>query len=65
LSENSNVKLIVFDLLGREIAKLVDEYQLAKRYSVKFDASRLPSGTYFYQLQTKGGVITKKMTLTK
>ncbi len=66
----SNVSLKVYDVLGREIATLVNEYQQAGIYNVKFDVetrhtSPLPSGVYFYKLQAGGYSETKKMLLTK
>ncbi len=59
----SNVTLIVYDLLGRPVATLVNEHQTAGRHSVKFDAGELPSGVYFYRLQAGSFVRTKKMIL--
>ena len=59
----SNVTLIVYDLLGRPVATLVNERQNAGSHSVKFDAGGLPSGVYFYRLQTGSFVRTKKMIL--
>ena len=47
-----SVKLIVYDLLGKEIATLVNEQQAAGNYKVEFDASSFPSGVYFYQIKT-------------
>jgi len=55
----------VFDVLGNEIAKLVDEYKPAGRYEVEFNASALPSGVYFYQLKAGEFIQTKKMILIK
>ena len=46
LPEESEVHLVVYDLLGREVAVLVDERQEAGRYAVTFDGSGLPSGVY-------------------
>jgi len=43
----SNVKLVVFDILGNEIETLVNEHQKAGNYEVNFDASNLSSGVYF------------------
>lgn len=57
--------LKVFDVLGNEVATLVDEYKEAGRYEVNFDASKLSSGIYFYKLQTGSFVETKKMILMK
>ncbi|MBN2571047.1 MAG: T9SS type A sorting domain-containing protein, partial [Ignavibacteriales bacterium] len=65
LAENSVVKIKIFDLLGREIAFLVNEEKAAGTYSVKFDASNLTSGIYFYKLITANFSITKKMMLIK
>jgi hypothetical protein len=61
----SNVKLIVYDLLGRPVATLVNERQAAGRHSVKFDAGGLSSGVYFYRLQAGNFVRTKKMILVQ
>jgi hypothetical protein len=57
--------LKVYDLLGKEIATLVDEYKPAGNYNVEFDASNLTSGIYFYKLQAGTFAETKKMILTK
>jgi hypothetical protein len=58
--------LIVYDVLGKEVANLVDEYKPAGRYEVEFSAEGgLPSGIYFYKLQTDSFVETKKMILLK
>ena len=59
------VSLKVLDVLGREVATLVNENRQAGSYTVRWDASRLPSGVYFYQLRTGGFVETKKMVLAK
>lgn len=67
------VTLKVFDLLGREIATLVNEQQKAGYYRVTFDANRLASGVYFYRLQarsTNGGkagdfAATKRLMVLK
>ena len=59
------VQLKVFDVLGNEIATLVDEYKPAGRYEVEFNAAVLTSGVYFYRLLTNGKSETKKMTVLK
>lgn len=59
------ISLKVFDILGRQIATLVDKKQLPGKYSVAFDASGLPSGTYFYQLKSGNLAEIRKMTLIK
>lgn len=65
LPVSSEVTLKVFDVLGNEIATLVDQYKSAGRYEVEFDASKLPSGIYFYQLKAGQFSETKKMVLLK
>ena len=70
---NLNVVLKVYDVLGNEIAELVNEEKPAGNYEVNFDASKLSSGVYFYQLQAsdpetisgQGFVETKKMILIR
>ena len=57
--------LKVYDILGNEIASLVNEEKPAGNYEVKFDASSLSSGVYFYKLQSGSFVETKKMLLMK
>jgi uncharacterized delta-60 repeat protein len=57
--------LIVYDVLGNEVATLVNEYKNAGSYEVNFDASKLSSGIYFYHLQAGSFIETKKMLLLK
>ncbi|UCH66837.1 MAG: T9SS type A sorting domain-containing protein [Ignavibacterium sp.] len=59
------VTLKVYDVLGNEIATLVNEQKPAGIYEVEFDATNLTSGIYFYSLQAGGYVETKKMVLIK
>jgi len=59
------VTLKVFDLLGREIATLVNEEKPAGTYEVEFDGTNLPSGVYFYQLKAGSFIETRKMVLLK
>jgi ligand-binding sensor domain-containing protein len=61
----SNVTLRVYDLLGRPVAALVNERQGAGGHSVRFEASDLPSGVYFYSLITDKFKNTKKLILLK
>ena len=64
-SERSNVVLKVYDILGNEVVTLVNEAKPAGSYEVEFNASKLPSGVYFYQLKTGEFVQTRKMVLMK
>jgi hypothetical protein len=59
------VSVRVYDVLGREVASLVDERQEAGRYSVRLDASKLSSGFYYYTLSAGASVSTRKMLLLK
>jgi hypothetical protein len=61
----SKVTLKIFNLLGQLVATLVDEQQDANTYVKEFDASRLASGTYFYQINAGNFNSTKKMILIK
>jgi hypothetical protein len=60
-----SVQLKIYDLLGREVTKLVDEEKSPGNYEVKFNASGLPSGVYFYNLRAGDFVQTRKMLLVK
>jgi len=62
-----NVVLIVFDLLGREVATIVNEPRSAGEYEIEFNASKygLTSGVYFYQLRAGKFISTKKFILAK
>jgi serine protease len=62
---SNEVKLEVFDVLGRKVSTLVDARQAAGAYKVNFNAAGLSSGTYFYRLQAGSFVETKKMLLVK
>jgi len=59
------VTMKVYDLLGQEVAILVNEEQVAGVYEVTFDAAQLPSGIYFYSINAGDFVATKKMILLK
>jgi hypothetical protein len=65
IPELNFVTLKVFDVLGNEIATLVNEEKPMGIYEVEFDGKGLPSGIYFYQLQASNFVETKKMILLK
>ncbi len=65
LANSGRVTLQVFDLLGRNVATLVDGVVPAARHSVQFDARNLASGTYIYRLVANNTVVTKTMVLLK
>ena len=65
LQRSEPVRLRVFDVQGRLVSTLVDKTQPAGQHTVAFDAGRLPSGVYFYRLETSAGVQTKEMTLVR
>ena len=65
LPVTSEVTLKVYNVLGNEVATLVDEYKPAGSYETKFDASGLASGIYFYQLKAGTFIQTNKMAYVK
>ncbi len=65
LPENVFVTLKVFDMLGREVAVLVNAYQEAGYKSVEFDAKDLPSGIYIYKISAGKFISAKKMILIR
>lgn len=65
LPENSPVKLIVYDMLGRETAVLLNDRKTAGHYKIQFDASAMASGLYIYRLTTDRQTVSKRMLLLK
>ncbi len=65
LQNDSKVTLKVYNIFGQEVASLVNANERAGAHSVNFDASKLPSGVYLYNLQAGNTSVTKKMTLLK
>lgn len=63
--KNADVKLVVYNILGKEVVTLVNEKESPGYYEVNFDASNLPTGIYFYKLMTDSYSETKKMVLIK
>lgn len=61
----SSVTLKIYDVIGRELATIVNETQSAGKYSVQWNAAGLSSGVYLYRLQTNEFSSTKKLVLTK
>jgi hypothetical protein len=65
LPQDGFVTLKVFDMLGKKVATVVNEYKNAGYYKVNFDASRLTSGVYIYTINTNNFFQSKKMLLMK
>lgn len=65
IPQSGNVKLAVYNLLGQEVAVLVNEFREAGTYNIEFDAGNFNSGIYLYKLEANGLTFTKKMTLLK
>jgi hypothetical protein len=64
-SQNPEVRIMIYDVLGKEIETLVNEKQSPGTYEVKFDGSNLPNGIYFYTIRSGDFVDTKRMVLIK
>ncbi len=62
---NSFINLSVYNSLGQQVTKLVNEYQTSGRHSVQFDAAGLPSGVYFYRIESGSSSKVSKMLLLK
>jgi hypothetical protein len=65
IPEKTNVKLVIYDILGREIETLIDKELEPGKYKLNFTATNLPSGVYFYLIRAGNFVKVKKMTLIK
>jgi 1,4-alpha-glucan branching enzyme len=65
IPQPGKVTLKIYDMLGREIRTLVNEFQQNGSHSITFDASHLSSGVYFYRIQSGSFIETKKMLLLK
>jgi hypothetical protein len=61
----AHVKLAVYDILGREVSVLANDYYATGNYKVTFNGPGLPSGVYFYNLQADGFTQTRKFVLLK
>lgn len=62
---SANVTIRVFDLSGKMVSEIMNEFATAGKHSIRFDASQLPSGTYFYKITTNNFTDIKKMILIK
>jgi len=65
LPQDGNVTLRIYDILGKEVAVLVNDFQKAGNYNINFDAHRLSSGVYIYKLESGNFAESKKLTLIK
>ena len=65
IASKGNVTLKVYNVLGKEIAVLVNGEKEAGNYNINFNASALTSGVYFYELSSGGNLLTKKMIIMK
>ena len=65
IPKQSYVKIIVYDILGKEVVTLVNEEKLAGNYKTNFDGSNLTSGVYFYRLEAGEFSKTRKLILLK
>ena len=65
IPQNSFVTVKVYDIIGNEVSTLVNQTQSAGKYDVKFDASSLSNGVYFYTIKADNFTSTKKMILMK
>jgi hypothetical protein len=65
IPKNGLVKIVVYDMLGREVKELVNEFKQQGSYNVSFNGANFSSGIYFYKLITDDFIETKKMILVK
>jgi ligand-binding sensor domain-containing protein len=65
IPERTNVKLVVYDILGRKVETLIDKELEPGKYKLNFNATNLPSGVYFFTLKTSKFTKTNKMLLIK
>jgi hypothetical protein len=65
VASSQYIRIKIFDVLGREVATLVNEMKPPGEYAVSWDASNAPSGLYFYRIQAGGFTDIKKMIVTK
>lgn len=65
LEKSSNVMLTVYNILGQQVATVVNGFMKAGNYTYRFDAGKLASGVYFYRIEAGEFVSVKKMILLK
>ncbi|QXD16889.1 M36 family metallopeptidase [Rhodocaloribacter litoris] len=65
LPEEAQVRLVIFDMMGREVSRLVEERQAAGYHIARWQAEGMPSGVYLYRLEANGFVATGRLVLLK
>ncbi len=65
LPNDNFVTIKIYDILGKELLSLVNEFKPAGSYSVTFDAAEYPSGVYYYKIKTGSFVQVRKMVLIR
>jgi len=65
LTKNVKVTLRIYNILGEEVKRLLEEYKQAGKHKITFDARGLPSGVYFYTLTAGGKTLSQKMVYAK
>ncbi|GEM_PF-4912595 len=65
IPKDANVKVKIYDILGREVASVINEFKKAGEYSISYDASNLASGIYIYKIEANDLTDAKKMILIK
>ena len=65
LPESQHIKFKVFDIMGKEVAVLKDEWQSAGEHQLLFEAKNVTSGVYIYLLETQKHLLTRKMLIMK
>ncbi len=65
LQKQGRVQVVVFDMMGRQVATLVDQMMAPGNHNLKFDATGLATGTYYYRLKFENEVLTKRMLFVK
>jgi hypothetical protein len=65
IPKNSNVRIMIYDVLGKEVETVVNEKKTAGSYEIQWDASKYASGTYFYKIEAGDFIESKKMILIK
>lgn len=65
LPETTPVKIVIYDIIGREVTSLINSVQTPGHYNITYNAADLPTGVYFYKMVTKNGQFIKKMMFIK